>query len=313
MYFYLMIEMRIIFICCLLTACSTPVQRHLPDDNLLKAYARQTELTDPGEYLHLYNGLPQSLHSLCLLIKCQLIHPMEALQMGHSMEQVISDGAIENTEQILEALMKRDSSGLSFSRKPDDRLLLACHHHAMLLTSILRSREIPARMRFGFARYYEKKAGVRFGHIICEVWDDREQRWVLADPDRQYVDFSPDRFDFSREAWVNLTKKGMDQKIYVSSIGNGLLGVVNLLAMDIAHVTLHERIHWIYPEISLREIKEVSDLNNEDRIALDEAAELLKDPDLNFSNIDSLYDFNPGFHPSDFDYEDYCRMMEERE
>jgi len=221
MYFYLMIEMRIIIICCLLTACSTPVQRHLPDDNLLKAYARQTELTDPGEYLHLYNGLPQSLDSLCLLIKCQLIHPMEALQMGYSMEQVISDGAIENTEQILDALMKRDSLGLSFVRRPEDRLLLACHHHAMLLTSILRSREIPARMRFGFARYYEKKAGVRFGHVICEVWDDREQRWVLADPDLQPLGYDVLNIDCRQHRYEYQLHKNLHDQ---NSISQALRG-----------------------------------------------------------------------------------------
>jgi hypothetical protein len=297
---------------CLLISCITPVRRTIPDDTLLSAYAQQTELTDPGEYLYLYDGLPQALDSLCLLIKCQLIHPMEALQMGYPLDQVIEEGAIETTEEILEELLKRDSAGLTIEREPDDRLLIACHHHAMLLTSILRARDIPVRMRFGFARYFEKEAGVRFGHVICEVWNDNEQRWMLVDPDRQYVDFSPDRFDYAHEAWRNLTRKKLDQKVYVSSIGNGLKGAVNLVAMDGAHVLQQERMNWVYPKIAMQEISGFDDLEGDEWIALDEAATLLADPDKYFSKLDSLFDHYPGFQASDFDYEDYCTMLEER-
>jgi hypothetical protein len=275
-------------------------------------YSVQTHLTDPGNYACLYDNLPGTIDSLCLLIKKQLIHPLEALQMGYSLEQVIEEGAIENTEQILEALMRKDSSGLSFDRVADDRLLIACQHHAMLLSSILRHRNIPVRIRFGFARYYEKEAGVRFGHVICEVWDAGEERWMLVDPDRNLTDFSPGRFDFSREAWANLKKGKVDKEVYVSSIGGGLKGAVSMLLLDAAHISLKERMNWMYPAIALNDINEFEDLGRSDKKALDDLAYLMEDPDRNFYIIDSLNRYHPGFQPSDFDYEDYCRMMEER-
>jgi hypothetical protein len=238
---------------------------------------------------------------------------MEALQMGYSMEQVIEEGAIASTEEILHELMERDSSGLSYERVPDDRLLIACHHHAMLLTSILRSRDIPVRMRFGFARYFEKKAGVRFGHVICEVWDDQEQRWVLVDPDREYVDFSPDRFDYAHEAWRNLNKRIIKPEVYVSSIGDGWKGAVNLVALDAAHVLLQERMHWDYPEIALQEINSKDDLEKNEWAMLNVTSQLLNDPDKYHSKLESVYSQYEPFHSSGMTYEDFGRMMEERE
>jgi hypothetical protein len=297
----------------ILVSCQESVMNTGPEPALLTLYTEQTVLTDPGEYLYLYNGLPQSLDSLCLLIKRQLIHPLEALQMGYPLDQVIEEGAIDNTEKMLAALVQKDSAGLVFDRSPENRMLLACQHHAMLLASILRSRDLPVRLRFGFARYFEKERGVRFGHVICEVWDEDEKRWMLVDPDRQYVDFSPKRFDFGHEAWNNLEAGKLDQKVYVSSIGDGLKGTVNLLSMDAAHVLHQERMNWVYAEIALQEIRGFYDLKEEEFAMLDEAARLLEDPDLNVGKLDSLYHHYPGFHPSNTDYEDYCRMMEGRE
>jgi len=311
-YFSGICKYAVLTLCCLLISCAQPGKKTIPDENRLALYAEQSSVTDPGDYIYLYDALPESMDSLCFLIKRQLIHPMEALQMGYSIEQVIEEGAIDNTERILEALVKKDSTGLNFERLPDDRLLIACHHHAMLLTSILRTRNIPVRMRFGFARYFERDMGVRFGHIICEVWNENEKRWMLVDPDRQYVDFSPERFDFADEAWNNLLKDRIDQDVYISSIGDGLQGVVNLLALDAAHIIHEERIHWIYPDVALKEIRSFEDLDENDMHALDEAAGLLKDPDLHFTLIDSLYRHHKSFQQSDMDYEDYCRMMEER-
>ncbi len=294
-------------------ACNQPGRNTQPNKDLLDLYAQQTDLTDPGDYFQLYDILPESIDSICLLIKHQLIHPLEALQKGFSLDQVIEEGSINDTEQILEELMKKDSSGLTLNRNEKNRLLIACHHHAMLLSSILRYRDIPVRMRFGFARYFEKEAGIRFGHVICEVWNETEQRWILVDPDRHYVDFSPDRFDFASEAWYNLKRNKIDKEVYVSSIGDGLKGVVNLLALDVAHVILEERMHWIYPEIALKEFYNFDDLDKKERNTLNDAATLLKNPDQNLGLIDSLYHHNIGFQPSDMDYEDYCRMMEERD
>lgn len=304
--------LRTVIVSLALLSCQPPIERALPDGSVLEQYSRQTTLTDPGEYAFLYEPLPQSLDSLCGLIKCQLLHPFEAIQKGYSMERIINDGAISSVKEILMELVKKDSSGLTYQRKEKDRLLIACHHHAMLLTSILRSRNIPVRMRFGFSRYFEKQKGVRFGHIICEVWNATEKRWMLVDPDRHIVDFNAVQFDFASQAWINVKRNKLNPNVYISSIGNGLQGIVNLLAMDLAHVLREERMHWIYPQITLQKIRVFNDLNLKDRKTLDYAAGLLKDPDRNHMKLDSIYHHTTGLQPSLMNYEEYCKMMEEK-
>jgi hypothetical protein len=48
-----------------------------------------------------------------------------------------------------------------------------------MLTSMLRHRSIPARIRCGFATYFT--TGPFEDHWICEYWCTTERRWVRAD------------------------------------------------------------------------------------------------------------------------------------
>jgi len=51
--------------------------------------------------------------------------------------------------------------------------------------------------------------------VICEVWHEPEQRWLLVDPDRKMVDFSPEQFEFSGDVWLRYK----DDKLNPSSYG----------------------------------------------------------------------------------------------
>lgn len=90
---------------------------------------------------------------------------------------------------MLSGLAERGEAGLTFTRSPRERLVVARWHHGLLLTSMLRHQGVPVRMRAGFARYIGQDSGLHVGHVICEVWDEERDRWGLVDPDRQMVDF----------------------------------------------------------------------------------------------------------------------------
>ena len=52
-----------------------------------------------------------------------------------------------------------------------------CRDYALLMTSILRYRGIPARARAGFGKYFTK--GRYEDHWVCEYWLTDEDRWVM--------------------------------------------------------------------------------------------------------------------------------------
>src|SRR3989304_9383114 len=49
------------------------------DSSVLNFYRQYSSYTDPGDYVYLYEKLPDSLPELCSLIKSQFIHPYAEL------------------------------------------------------------------------------------------------------------------------------------------------------------------------------------------------------------------------------------------
>jgi outer membrane protein OmpA-like peptidoglycan-associated protein len=80
-----------------------------------------------------------------------------------------------------------------------------------MLCAFLRQKAIPARVRCGFARYFEP--GRNADHWLCEHWRDDEGRWAVADAqlddaDRAHLrigfdtlDLPEDQFVFAADAW----------------------------------------------------------------------------------------------------------------
>ena len=90
--------------------------------------------------------------------------------------------------------------------------MLICRDNALLLASILKYRGIPARVRYGFAPYLVP--GFHANHVICEVWNEKDNRWMLVDPSADRIDFAREEFDFSNDVWLKMQKKEINPKIY---------------------------------------------------------------------------------------------------
>ena len=151
--------------------CSPMTQTDHPSEYVLKKHCQFSQYTEPGEYAYLFNELPKSLDKLCVLVKNQLIHPFD---VGKFADQIPKDRTSEDqifptVSEMLKELLKRDENGLIVSRKPEDRLVVACVHHCMLFASILRHHGIPVRIRAGFAKYIGDRNDVRVSHVVCEV------------------------------------------------------------------------------------------------------------------------------------------------
>lgn len=77
---------------------------------------------------------------------------------------------------MLKKLLERNKNGLVGTRKPEERLVVACVHHCLLLALILRARGIPVRIRAGYAKYIGHQKNIRVTHTICEVWDEKNKQ-----------------------------------------------------------------------------------------------------------------------------------------
>jgi len=277
--------------------------------DVLEKYKSQTPRTDPGEYASMYDNLPEDLRSLCSLVKNNLIHPQEAMSTNLSEENMINDGAIPDVKGILESIAKKGDKDLKVQRTPEEKLVLACYHHSILLASILRHQGIPVRLRAGYSLFFEKQAGVRFGHIICEVWDKRDQRWILVDPDREIVDMGSDDFEFASSGFMKIRKGNVDPRRYISSVSTGFKGSVYLLLLDAAFVTQDEKLYYNLPGLLLKDFSKPKHLDRKTLENLEDLASAFTNLDSRVRDINRLFHSNREFKPSGLDYDSYYEMI----
>lgn len=147
---------------------------------ILDYYRQHSELTDPGIYAALYDGLPHDVPGLARVVQGLLIPPYrEALKLYGVTADEIDNATfgVRRMEQMLERIMRRYDAPLTVQRPPNMRIGAICRNFSTLLVSMLRHQGIPARLRVGFGGYFQSK--IWFDHRITEYWNG--SRWVLAD------------------------------------------------------------------------------------------------------------------------------------
>jgi hypothetical protein len=272
------------------TSCSTKEQEYQPSKWILDKHIEFSQYTDPGELGYLYDDLPESIEELCNLIKKQLVHPFDINKFGDKIpgDRVYEDRAIPSVSQMLAELLTRDKNGLLPTRQPEDRLVVACVHHSLLLASILRYRGIPIRIRAGYAKYIGDDNNVRVSHVVCEVWDNERNVWFLVDPDRNKVDFKRQEFEFAFESWRLLRNHKIDKKYYISRYKSVDQATAHLLCHDLSYVIGKEEPYWNDPPIVNKIVEGISDLSKIELQLLDNVAERLSKPDMYLDELVSI-------------------------
>jgi sulfatase modifying factor 1 len=265
------------------------------DKSVLDFYKQYSEFTDPGEYAYLYENLPDSLPELCSLIRSQFIHAYAELPKYR--EQIPEERWNESikypiVKSILEGLVSYDSRGLVKDRKIEDRLVLICRHNAILLASIMKYRGIPARVRYGHATYIAP--GFHISHAICEVWNEKDRRWMLVDPSMDKIDFSREQFDFSNDAWLQMQKGEIDPELYgIPGMYTGMGSIVTKISSDLACILGTEYTTYQYAPI-LDAVFENKQLTAGQIKILNTICELMTSLDAeNLTKLKEIYDNTP--------------------
>ncbi|WP_303318526.1 SUMF1/EgtB/PvdO family nonheme iron enzyme [Flavivirga abyssicola] len=269
------------------------------NDSVPDFYRQYSSFTNPGEYAYLYKNLPDSLPELCKLIKSQFIHPYAELpKYSDSIpkERWKEAEKYPTVKSILEGLLSYDPQGLIENRKLGDRLILTCRQNAILLASILKYRGIPTRVRVGHATYLIPDFHV--SHVICEVWNKNENRWMLVDPSMDMVDFSKDKFDFSNDAWLQLQQKEIDPNLFgIPGKYSGHLSIVAKINSDLAFILGTEYTVYQYSNMLKYAFENNNQLADEHIEILNSISKLMKTLDAkNLRKLQEIYDNTPEIH-----------------
>ena len=269
-------------------------QLHTEDD-VLDFYRQYSDFTDPGEYAYLYENLPASLDDLCNVIRSQFIHPYAQLPRYRELipkERGDESVKYPTVQSILKGLLSHDSSGITKNREIEDRLILGCRHNAIVLASILKYRGIPARIRTGHVTYL--RPGFHLSHTICEVWNEKDSRWMLVDPSTVMIDFNREQFEFSHELWFKLQRGEVDLEKYgFPGRYTGLISIVGKISPDLSAILGTEYPVFHYAPM-LDDVSENNQLSQEHTDLLNRVCELMRCIDAeNLAKLQKIYEDTP--------------------
>lgn len=163
---------------------------------LLRFYGTPTATSDLGRKSVLTAELPGDPDGLGGIVRGVLVHNFQVLGLELPPER-LSDMQTVGAERILDNVVRLDPSPLAVERPLQRRMVGFCYHFALLHCALLRHAGTPARVRCGFASYFEP--GRWIDHWVVEWWDGKG--WRLNDPQIGRGDLSGEDFRDGVTAW----------------------------------------------------------------------------------------------------------------
>lgn len=285
--------------------------------DILEFYKQTSLYTDLGLYKDFAKNLTDNINDLCILQRMQIIHPFvysnpdirkETKCFWGDMTKVpitrldYEDDLFPTALSMLSELLRRDNN-YNNQRKAENKIHVTCRGQAILLAATLKAKGYSARVRSGFSPYI-KYDGVNYDHWITEYYDETENRWILVDADEHCPDHEMgfdlndiprDKFLFGAGAYLGMrNKKYKDEEIYYSSdpATLGLKASLRCLFYDF-HCLMNDEIIFLHLPKYIQDKK--FELSEEEYKELDELANLMLNPDLNFDKLLEIWNTKEKF------------------
>lgn len=287
------------------------------EQEILEFYRKTSPFTDLGYYKEFAKNLTDDINQLCILQRMQIIHPIafkdkeirnkQNCFWGDMTKVPITRLEYEEdifpTAQSIIAELLRKNPKYTTEREAKDKVHVTCRSQAILLASILKAKGIPARARSGFAEYIHYD-GIYYDHWITEYYDEKTNRWKLVDADEHCPDHEMgfdlndipyNAFLFGANAYLGIRQNKYEPETILYSSDPPTLGIkasIRGLFYDFHSLMNNESIFLHIPKYIRDKNFELSD---EEYKELDTLANLMLDPNKNFSNLLDIWENSPKF------------------
>ncbi|HEY7431624.1 MAG TPA: transglutaminase-like domain-containing protein [Streptosporangiaceae bacterium] len=216
----------------------------------------EIDYAEPGPLTGLEGLAPEILEGVgndpiqaCLPVHLLVVQPDAARELGLE-ETRLSESSLRPAARILGALLALNPAPVGTSRPPNQRVVGTCRHFALLSCAFLRYWGIAARVRCGFATYFQ--AGQGLDHWITE-YRNGDGRWVRVDPEilggtvlDHPEELRPGEFMSGGEAWAAFRRGEIDAARFgVYGTGNwGPAEIRGNAVKDLAALNKVEMLPW---------------------------------------------------------------------
>jgi Transglutaminase-like superfamily len=216
----------------------------------------EIDYTDPGPFTGLeglaekvLKGIGDDPLQLCMPAHLLVIQPRVAKDLGLG-EDRLAESNLRPAARILDALLALNPAPAGEGRPAAQRVIGTCRHFALLSCAFLRSRGVAARLRCGFATYFQPGQGL--DHWVTE-YQDSGGRWVRIDSEilggtvlDHPEDLRPGEFLTGGEAWAAFRRGEIDAARFgVYGTGNwGPAEISGNAVRDLAALNKVEMLPW---------------------------------------------------------------------
>ncbi len=222
-------------------------------------YKQHSVFTNPGIFSPLFDGLPNNIIDLINVIQGLLVHRIDAYIVDFDIpEERLGEMEIRTILRMTARLMELNDAPLTQERAQEAKLVSSSRDFALFLCACLRHKNIPARIRIGFADYL--LGGIQ-DHVLTEYWDKSSEKWLLADcrlspeyvkkiartQDINILNITEPHFYLSGKIWKKCRTGEMDPNHYgyglVRSI-KGMRHIQDRMIFDLAALNKMEVLPW---------------------------------------------------------------------
>lgn len=100
-------------------------------------------------------GISGAPADICRPVHALVIQPHDAQVFGLPDGDRFAENQIRPAAALIEALLALDPAPIDAPRPPDRRVIGTCRHFAVLSCALLRCHGVAARVRCGFATYFQ--------------------------------------------------------------------------------------------------------------------------------------------------------------
>ncbi|HYH12393.1 MAG TPA: transglutaminase-like domain-containing protein [Thermomicrobiales bacterium] len=269
-------------------------------------YASQSQVTDPGLFAARLDEIPDDLTSIKDAVNHLVYHyrhPESDWAVHGIAPERIGEIDTRYAEHMLERLLTLNDTPLTEHRQPAERIVGCCRDFTVLFLSIARHKGIPARMRVGFATYFQPDW--KLDHVVAEVWDAAGQRWRMVDAELgdghidpndgarlDPLDLPRDRFITGPQAWVSCRREEADPERFLVAPEldipdtRGWPYLMHNVVHDLASLNMQEMLLWEAWGILLRESAMLPD----HLVLLDQVASAAAGTDSTPDQLQELYE-----------------------
>lgn len=285
---------------------------------ILKHYLEFSVYTNSGLYKNLLKTLPNEVREIGLLVRKNIIHrtTLAAGNTGTNADLKFGDmtkvpwhrqpedDILVTASAMLAELYRRDKRDFVSDRAEKDKLVLTCRFVAILMVSILKSKNIPARVRAGNAAYFDMGSlgNVSADHWITQYWSKKDKRWITIDVDGSLslkdqfdpYDIQEGKFDFPADAWLNIREGKVDpQHFWNAKPERGTIVVLWSLFYDF-HCLMNDEVIYVHTPACSR-YEDFAKLSEQELKEIDSLARLMQKPDENFQELKKVWETEKKF------------------